>query len=253
MRIFGGHDYYDGALAYGRDETLVFERRPAKTAEVLSYRDSGLTPERGSFSFQRDRKEGWNRWGEIERGRKRYMIKPAAVWFAGKRYGGASVRTFDLRSHYLDNASYVWDEERFKALLDSIGVELARPSRWFASERDVDSGDLHRHFSREPTREELDWLIESRTSIAVWQEATNDRNSSHWHQNTGWKVNVDGLGKIGFASRLDPFTAFQELSMWIGGVLPREANPMVEIHDEKTKVRKHGMDEWSFRTPPVAR
>jgi hypothetical protein len=46
---------------------------------------------------------------------------------------------------------------------------------------------------------------------------------------------------------MDPFTLFQELSMFVGGVLPRNPNPMVEITDDKVKVAKHGFDKWSFR------
>ncbi len=38
--------------------------------------------------------------------------------------------------------------------------------------------------------------------------------------------------------------------MWVGGVLPRSGNPMVEITDDKVKAHKAGFDQWSFRKMP---
>lgn len=81
-------------------------------------------------------------------------------------------------------------------------------------------------------------MIEPRISIAVWH---------HVHSEQGWKFDVDGLGSMGFTRRVDPWTAFQELSMWVGGVLPRPGRPMVEMSGERVMVAKHGFDERSFR------
>jgi hypothetical protein len=40
------------------------------------------------------------------------------------------------------------------------------------------------------------------------------------------------------------------LSQWVGGVLPRSGAELVTISGEKTMLSKHGMDKWSFKTPP---
>lgn len=57
------------------------------------------------------------------------------------------------------------------------------------------------------------------------------------------------LKKMGFQTAVDPYTAFQEIMMYISGVLGTPSNPMVAV-SEKTKVAKHGFDKWSFRKPP---
>ena len=49
-----------------------------------------------------------------------------------------------------------------------------------------------------------------------------------------------------FYKIVDSFTAFQELSMFIGGVMGGKVPKMVEISNED-KIAKHGFDKWSFR------
>ena len=49
---------------------------------------------------------------------------------------------------------------------------------------------------------------------------------------------------------LDPFTAYQEIDMWISGTLSYPQNFMVDIED-KYKVLEHGFDpKYGFRTRP---
>lgn len=50
---------------------------------------------------------------------------------------------------------------------------------------------------------------------------------------------------------VDPFTVFQEISMFIGGRMPGAQSPMVTISD-KSQIRKKGFDEkYGFRTRPT--
>lgn len=44
----------------------------------------------------------------------------------------------------------------------------------------------------------------------------------------------------------NPFSAFQEISMYISGVLGMVQQPVVEV-SEAVKVAQHGFDKWSFR------
>ncbi len=56
------------------------------------------------------------------------------------------------------------------------------------------------------------------------------------------------LAQLHFATIMDPYSAFQEVSMFVGGVMAAPANPMVEISD-KTKILKAGLDPvYGFRT-----
>jgi len=57
------------------------------------------------------------------------------------------------------------------------------------------------------------------------------------------------LNMFNFASQVDPYTAYQELDMFIGNTLTvTESSDLVMT--EKLKVHSKGMDKWSFRTMP---
>ena len=63
----------------------------------------------------------------------------------------------------------------------------------------------------------------------------------------------DPLYPIKFVSAVDPHTAFQEIQMFIGGVLGSEDPPMIEV-SEKVKIASKGFDpKWSFRKKPTKR
>jgi hypothetical protein len=49
-----------------------------------------------------------------------------------------------------------------------------------------------------------------------------------------------------FFKVIDAYSAFQEISMYVGGVLPRREPDTVDV-SEACKTNMHGMDSWSFR------
>jgi hypothetical protein len=52
-----------------------------------------------------------------------------------------------------------------------------------------------------------------------------------------------------FYKVIDAFTAFQELQMFIGGVLGTSEKEIIEVED-KYKIPQHGFNKWSFRREP---
>jgi len=54
------------------------------------------------------------------------------------------------------------------------------------------------------------------------------------------------LRELGFPKVMDPYTAFQEISMFIGGVLGNHEKEVTEL-TEKDRIQQHGFDKWSFR------
>ena len=73
------------------------------------------------------------------------------------------------------------------------------------------------------------------------------------HEESYFQVNPFTLKQLGFAKAVDPYTAFQELSMWIGGVLGGTSPEIVTIKDDKTLIEGHGFDNrFSFRGPRIA-
>jgi len=246
MRIIGGHDYFDSALAYGVDSTVVFSRTRFDDAPILSYNNSGLTFPKESIDFEEERSI---RSREITRQRTTYRFSPRTVWFAGKRYGCVHMTSYTINEWHRRNEEWFWSYSKLAEFLNSIDAKVAKSMRWL-DQYSLTAESLKDHFEGQGSERETDWLIENKVCIAISHPSFASRHDEGWKRVTGWKINTDGLGAMGFAKRLDPFTAFQELSMWIGGVLPRSGNPMVQIKDEKTMLKKHGMDEWSFRKMP---
>ena len=55
------------------------------------------------------------------------------------------------------------------------------------------------------------------------------------------------LKNFDFFKMMDAFTAFQEISMFIGGVLGNKEKEIIQVSD-KNKIEQHGFDyKWSFR------
>lgn len=58
------------------------------------------------------------------------------------------------------------------------------------------------------------------------------------------------LRELEFYRVFDPFTAFQEIAMYLGGVLGKPTKPIPEADDRDLADAK-GFDNWSFRKPPT--
>jgi hypothetical protein len=236
MRIIGGKDYYDSAMAYGRDTDIVFVRNqnsivPANKDCPLEDRtlDLRIKPKGCAYFEDADSYYSNRIWERVEE---------VVVYFAGKRYGGLK---FYVDSILKNELAYFWNYEDFKIFMakKEIGFKVADISWRGPNAYGYTEEKMIKHFTpRDATKEEMDWLVANRVSIAILT-----RNEREWN----WEINSDRLSKLFFFRMLDPYTAFQELSMFVGGVLPRNPNPMVEITSEKVKVAKHGFDKWSFR------
>jgi hypothetical protein len=57
------------------------------------------------------------------------------------------------------------------------------------------------------------------------------------------------LNEYKFYTVIDSFTAFQELSMFMGGILGSGEKEIVEVED-KYKITQHGFNKWLFRREP---
>ena len=246
MRIIGGHDYYDSALAYGRDTDLIFVREP----KIIP--DTNCPLFKG---YPHAIIKGRSYWGsdkkfQIKEGNHFVTLELHTIncYVAGKHYGAIKVKTeFDPKHREI-----FWNYDAFVNWLASIGKEVASPSKRYKWEKDSPEKDaftsLKAFFTPMPaTTEQLDWLIDNRvvTAICYDKYLRNYTYVLDWHCNSTERGYA--LKDIDFARAMDPFTLFQEISMFVGGVLPRNPNPMVEIVDQVVKAEKHGFDKWSFR------
>lgn len=239
MRIIGGKDYYDGALAYGRDEDVVFVRGKHSTADVVDQDSVALRGVPTRFTLAEANGAGWaspiysHRHGDRD-----YLFEGTCVWFAGKRYPGMVVneRGSWTLSGVPETTRVIWNLNEAVEFLNSIGLRLPKKvSQWGDSLADF--------FETSATEQETSWLIEKGIAVAIW-------HADRYGSGKGWKLNTDGLKDVFFARVVDPYTAFQELSMFVGGVMARPGNSMVRITDDEVLAGKHGFDKWSFRKMP---
>lgn len=85
--------------------------------------------------------------------------------------------------------------------------------------------------------------------IEIRYDHPKDGHSNSW-KIRGYIVLNPMLNIRGFAHAMDPFTIYQELAMYVSGVLGAPANPMVDV-SEKVMVKKKGFDPtYGFRKRP---
>lgn len=224
MRIYGGHDYYDCALSHGIDPTIVLLRGESRSIAVEQAGGSLL---------------------------ERYlMLKPqfltgdlgiqsVAVAFCGKVYRGV------IGEHGVEKPEGIWSADKARAFVSQQkGRSIEVSGRRIFSEKMT----LEEYFTPFNSPDVLrDYMIANKFSILVEEEQVSRHEEKHF------LVNPYTLKKIGFAKALDPYTAFQELSMWIGGVLGGTSPETVTIKNDKVLIEGHGFDNrFSFRGPRIA-
>ena len=257
MRIIGGRDYYDHGLSFGVEEGVVFVR----TGRIMTQSECGLPAFYGKapqikLTGEEDvRPQPWRRSRE---GREwlhqgvQYLLEGASVIFCGKYYGGARVWKYEIpvNSSYrgartFDRSDKSWTSETFWDQ-NSLGKFLATRGARIGREHAPHNSRWTKPFARgKLEREVLDACLRNNVSVATrYSDLTQKVGSSG---EAAWSVNSDDLRRYDFFKITHPMEAFQELSMWVGGVLSNSGNPMVQITDDKIKIAKHGMDKWSFR------
>lgn len=218
MKIFGGKDYYDCGLSLGIDPSIILVRGKSKSIPV---QDAGGSLLGTKLVLKPEYSTGIG-------------IHCVAVAFCDKVYRGA------IGSRELEKPEGIWSADRARAFARigknaSIEVE----THWDYRNKMT----LEEYFTPTEASEKLrDYMIRNKVSILV--EEVNK-----WHrEDPTFKVNPFTLKQIGFAKALDPYTAFQELSMWIGGVLGGTSPEIVRITDDIVLAENHGFDKHSFRS-----
>lgn len=232
MRIIGGRDYYDGCQSLGQDDLIFFRDRIAPTTEHapipfdiddMSFMSDGrrITLSLSSPSLGEPVRRYTARFHDFE-------VRTLVVFFCGRAFVGVKIQ----RAGETEPA-HLWDVAQVEAYLTKTfgkGFQLVR-QRGIGLGRQAQFDEIATHM-----------LIERRASLMVFT------SENRWDRRQSCRIDAACLGDIGFARLLDPFSAYQELTMWVGNLGQAERD-MVVISDVE-KVRKHGFDKWSFRKMP---
>lgn len=257
-------DYYDSAMAFltDHDDEFVFERKhPADYVLTNELHDEIITcfdaPVRKLYGWimrnqQIDANELLVYIPDSFKSRNAnnkpvsIVLHPFSVLFCGKVYHGidTSVSTannpgiFDQVDH-----QFFYDAESLIGFLESYpGVDLDKvPKGRLYRKGDAPRKQFELYFSRTGRESSnLDFVIEQKLTIAVYHPGCNSQLSIN-----------DNLSDVQFYRVFDAYTAYQELEMWLGGVLAYPPNFMVEISD-KSKIQKGGFDPvYGFRKRPA--
>jgi hypothetical protein len=205
MKIIGGKDFYDSALSYGMDESVVYIRHKDKRMMANEVPIKTLT------------------YIYVRKDAARMMLEIGKIILAGKIY------------------RYVVFENPRKVVftLDDYNKEMS--IRGYSEYFTYRKGDNSFDVKLKP--EEISWLIENKITI---MRSCSDSMFERI-QNSYWLIEPFDLYTFQFQRFKNPYEVFQEISMWVGGILPKTGNMPVQITDDKVKIGKHGFDKFSFR------
>lgn len=242
MRIIGGRDYYDSAVPYDTDNTRIFKRdvgfSSTRTVEHV------YIPDKFNFSHFNGHGEGSNNSG-------RYWIKTCAVIFCGKRYNG--IRVWIHYGHGLDDDSsadirFFWSADKFLRWMEDFDIHFST-DRW---SRKFGSGYIDREDKLRTYFNPFDLSKETENKLVkqgvVYMTSPEPQYGKYYAKDDNWLVNSDNLKSMEFNKAMDPWSAYQEIDMYLGSTLVSDVDAMVRITD-KDRIAQHGFDKWSFKNP----
>lgn len=240
-------DYYDSVMALGADESLHYIRRPR---EVFLAKQSYKGIDNPKLKFMESKSHFWIsatfQWLHLE-------IEETYVMFCGKLYSYLLMTVNSYKDHktytralkssnaLLDVLSYHGiDEERFLNKTHPYKYQAKAARSFFNNLNARAQGDV------QPISHEL--FFEHGTPLFTFVRNKNNRRGIEY------SIIADGILKdVEFQSILDPFQTYQEISMFLGGVLGEAHPPMLSISDEDMKASKGFGHKYAFKKEPTKR
>lgn len=228
-------DYYDGVVGtMGIDKTIVYERNP-----VIIQEGNKMPPE---FTTEKD----FGIYGS-EKNRmltiSRYsMLKPSKydaysafiVGFCGKQYVGFKLykehKDFFGTKHLTTEITYDFNVVKEHVKIESYGSNLAND---LAEVEKFNSIEIFRRYNTPA------YIYDSHYEMKSLYATYETRSKPTFIINPLLK-------DFEFYKRFDSFAAFQEIQMFLSGVLGNKENDVIVISD-KDKIAQHGFDKFSFR------
>ena len=236
-------DYYDIGMGQGTQDDIVFERKTVSS--IVKYEEFKKFTSLELLAIKMYKHlHAISRNFHVD---NRFNVSPFMVAFCGKVYPGIRVErknthTFIEPEENID--SYFYDLESVEACLQKQKVSLkdAKTSRWDELFGKSDIKDLNELFKMTGSTQFENDLLNNKIVTAVVSSFLNNEGY-HFTSNLPLK-------EVEFFKKFDPWQAYQELSMYIGGVIAPESKPMIKIED-KYKIMEHGFDKMSFRKAPT--
>jgi hypothetical protein len=241
-------DYYDGVVGtVGVDKTIVYDR---EIIEIEADNMPDLFKRKTFYASFRERED--NPFYQLSNSRlkkkyhKQYPHNSYFILgFCGKLYIGWKL--YSIKESTNRN-SYNYD---FNNVITTITYDLDYIKELF--EEKTWHGNLYDNLNYISNYDAMDWFRNMKAPVFIYDydyDRTHvDVNRYGWEKNNS-KFFINPLLKdYEFYKIFDAFQAFQEISMFLGGVLGRGEKDIIEVAD-KYKIEQHGFDKWSFRKEP---
>jgi len=223
------YDYYDKIQAHGLDKDLRFIRKSSEITNALEIPSNLIKMLRGLP----DKFDYWDNSVKL-------IIRPFIIIFCGHIYLGYHLILKDCSNNDLPDI-YVYDLNSLEKVLkkyDPVGYSgYLKKGRFLQFSTSFKKSNLLNVFQEYKNKKiDIDIHLDQRAPILY---------IGYDNRRVIYKKNPL-LRELEFYKKINAYTAFQEISMFIGGVVSKEFPPTVELK-EKDKIMKKGFDKWSFR------
>jgi hypothetical protein len=240
-------DYYDSSMGTdGIDKTCVYDRSPdwEKSQSKRRKIDKIFSPNKfgwynDPFSFDHLKCS----YGRKQTHKKNEPVKiyPFIIGFCGKLYVGYEL-TYEYR-----NKSDICDITETKVVYDmNEFISLLSPK-----DQKEQSNRINNFYQKYDKKDYKDVFVEYHVPVFVYDYGTNiptDLNVKDEHGNIPRFITNPKLSGYEFFKVFNSFTTFQEIQMFLQGVLGMPEKELINI-SEKDRIQQYGFDKWSFRNP----
>ena len=248
MRIISSYsDYYDTAQGFGVDLTKIFNR-------VSGIGQPFPLPQWNDHVYWGD--ESTSTYPKFEKSSYKYSVSDPElqlncvyILVAGKLYGGIRVKDRRDRKPGLPYPDIytIWTEKGLEDLQAATNIWTVSRNgyRKFDTKRENKSYETACKILKVKDDEIIaKWAIDNNITIAAFGSHMVERGKDIgivYHS----EINPS-LKTYNFQEVIDPFTLYQEIEMYLGGVLGNKE--VIPEMADKDKVVSHGFDpKWSFR------
>ena len=233
MLIISKHkDYYDGVVGTtGIDKTIVYER---KEVELKDYKEFPKVFQRKNTSIYRDDNPFLSLNGYSIDSKKYDRYVAFIVGFCGKLYIG-------WKLYYVKKAIHFYQSD--KTIIDiTYDLNIVRKHIKIKAYKSNIMDDINYILNYNP----IDVFRTINSPVFIYDP---NIDCDMYNKSTRFYINPI-LKNYKFYRLFDTFTTFQEIQMFISGVLGTGEKEIKEVAD-KYKIPQHGFDKWSFRKEPT--
>ena len=250
------HDYYDIGLSYGVDPMIVYDRKKKTISIDHSTTKREKNENTKHFEIARNIFSGinrkylslFNRWRKSEI--NDLLIQSCGcICFCGEIHPFLEcvVTSMDQSYYRKSTVQYVYSLNTLDKLIEESGSKRTYDKYFNSDKSEYTVGrsnyDVFFNHSKKASYESLvDLHIEYDSPIFIYEYESTQFNT----------IINPMLKKYEFYKVYDAYTTFQNLSMFMSGILGSKENKTVNVEDNDLKYMK-GFDEKSFRKEPTKR